>query len=344
MLSNMFIRRTAGAMVACVGLLAPALANAKAIPLTLINGWTNYSTSTNNPTITAIKGVAYLKGAIATAGTNVFPFVLPAAYRPAANVYVKVDLCDAHNGRLDISPDGTVQVGAENGDFSAAQCFTSLEGVSYALSSDGYKSVKLKKGWTVAPFGTATPAAKSSGGTVYLEGGMASSKTGTDAFTLPKKLRPSATVYAPADMYQSSNGRLVIYTNGLVQVQAESDITNAFEFTSLEGISYAVNSSGFTSLSLTNGWVPYGTRNPLVRLNGNVVQFQGSIANGSAGSAFTLPVGMRPSKIVYVPVDTYGGTNGRLEIHTDGTVYVESENSATDSQGFTSLESVSFLL
>jgi hypothetical protein len=344
MISKMTLGRSAGAVLLST-LLIPTMAHAGgATPLTLINGWTAYSSGTNNPAITSIKGVAYLKGAIATAGTNTSPFVLPTAFRPAANVYVKVDLCDAHNGRLDITPTGSVTVEAEDSNFAAAQCFTSLEGVSYALSSDSYKPVKLQKGWTAAPYGTATPAAKSSGGTVYLEGGMASSKTGTGAFKLPKKLWPSAVVYAPADMYDASNGRLVINTDGSVAVQAETDVDNALLFTSLEGISYAVNSSGFTSLGLTSGWIPYGTRNPAVHLNGKIVQFQGSISSGSTGSAFTLPVGMRPSKTVYVPIDTFGGTNGRLEIHTDGTVYVEAENDYSEAQGFTSLEGVSFLL
>jgi hypothetical protein len=344
MLSNTLIRRTAGAVLACAGLFAPTLANASATPLTLINGWTNYSSSTNNPTITAVKGVAYLKGAISTAGSNPSPFVIPAAFRPAANVYVKVDLCNAANGRLDITPAGSVMVEVENGNFPAAQCFTSLEGVSYALSSDSYKALKLKKGWTAAPYGTAIPAARSSGGTVYLEGGMSSGKTSLEAFKLPKKLWPSATVYAPADMVDASNGRLVIATDGTVSVQSETDSGLALAFTSLDGISYAIDNSGYTSLSLTNGWVPYGTRNPAVHLNGKVVQFQGSIASGTTASAFTLPVGMRPSKIVYVPVDTFGGTNGRLEIHPDGTVYVEAELDYTEAQGFTSLENVSFLL
>jgi hypothetical protein len=44
---------------------------------------------------------------------------------------VKVDLCNAHNGRLYIHTDGVVTVQAETA-FSDAQCFTSLEGVFFA--------------------------------------------------------------------------------------------------------------------------------------------------------------------------------------------------------------------
>jgi hypothetical protein len=43
-----------------------------------------------------------------------------------------VDLCNATNGRLDIQPTGVVTVEAEGGTFGNAQCFTSLDGASFA--------------------------------------------------------------------------------------------------------------------------------------------------------------------------------------------------------------------
>ena len=72
----------------------------------------------------------YFQGAIATSGTNATPFVLAPAQRPVTNVYVPVDLCNATNGRLLIETSGTVIVQAETV-FSNAQCFTSLDGVSF---------------------------------------------------------------------------------------------------------------------------------------------------------------------------------------------------------------------
>jgi hypothetical protein len=56
--------------------------------------------------------------------------VLAPAQRPGSNVYVPVDLCDATNGRLLIETNGTVIVQADTV-FSNAQCFTSLDGVSF---------------------------------------------------------------------------------------------------------------------------------------------------------------------------------------------------------------------
>jgi hypothetical protein len=74
----------------------------------------------------------HFKGAIATGGTNPVPFTLPAGFRPATAVYVAVDLCNATNGRLFIEPSGVVTVQAEGSAFGNAQCFTSLDGASFA--------------------------------------------------------------------------------------------------------------------------------------------------------------------------------------------------------------------
>ena len=327
----------------CAGVFVPLAAYAGGTSLTLINGWHNYSKGTNKPSITAIKGVAYFKGAIATSGTNADPFILPAAFRPTATVYTKVDLCNAHNGRIQISTDGTVQVEAQ--DFAQAQCFTSLEGVSFALSADGYKGANLKNGWGETIYGTANPAYHSSSGMISLEGAMSSSSgSSTDAFTLPTKDRPSATVYVPADMFGATNGRLIIGTDGTVNIESETDNGLAFDFTSLDGVSFATNSIGFTPISLINGWSPYGTRNPAVRLNGKLVQFQGSIAtSGTNAVPFILPTNMRPTKRVYIPIDLCNATNGRLDIGTDGTVNVEVEGDFSNAQCFTSLEGAWFL-
>jgi hypothetical protein len=96
----------------------------------LLNGWTGGPFNTRSVKASLDGGVVRLRGAMATAGVNEHAFTLPAPLRPAANVYVQVDLCGAANGRLLIESTGEVTVETEN-DFSDAQCFTSLEGVSF---------------------------------------------------------------------------------------------------------------------------------------------------------------------------------------------------------------------
>jgi len=100
--------------------------------LTLQNGWMNAPYGTANAAVRKISGIVHLRGAIWTNGTNPDPFTLPAGFRPAHEIFIPVDLCNGNNGRLDIEPGGVVSVEAENNDFSQAQCFTSLDGTSFA--------------------------------------------------------------------------------------------------------------------------------------------------------------------------------------------------------------------
>jgi hypothetical protein len=336
------------AFAGCAGLLAPALGNAANVPpstnLTLINGWTNGAFGAANASVSTVDGIVRFQGAI-SGGTDPEVFVLPDAFRPASTVYVKVDLCDAANGRLQINPDGTTYVQAEE-NFTDAQCFTSLDGATFALAPGTFKQLKLRNGWKAYGFGTARPAADDLA-TVHLAGAMKTKKTDTNPFTLPKKLRPTSAVYVPVDMCNATNGRLNIDSSGVVNVQAETDFGNAQCFTSLDGVTFATNSKGFTALTLINGWTnaPFSTRNAAVRVTSDVVHFEGAIATtGTNAVPFVLPSGFRPAHPVWIPVDLCAGTNGRLDIATDGTVTVEAETDFGNAQCFTSLEGALFHL
>ena len=144
-------------------------------------------------------------------------------------------MCNAANGRLLIEPSGDVIVQAENS-FSDAQCFTSLDGVSFAPAA--FKALKLKHGWTDTVYGTAAPAAKAVSGVVRFQGAMSTSGTNTEPFVLPASLRPSTNVYIPVDMCNATNGRLNIAPTGIVTVEAETSFSNAACFTSLDGASF----------------------------------------------------------------------------------------------------------
>ena len=208
--------------------------------LTLKNGWTGAPFSTSNPAARVISGIVHLKGAIATTGTNAVPFTLPSAFRPATAVYVPVDLCDATNGRLFIQHSGVVTVEAEGGTFSNAQCFTSLDGASFAKSASSFTSLTLANGWTGSPFGTSAPAVRTISGIVQFKGAMATSGTNATAFTLPAGFHPAHAVYVPVDLCNATNGRLFIQHSGVVSVQAEGGtFSNASCFTSLDGVSFA---------------------------------------------------------------------------------------------------------
>ncbi len=100
-------------------------------PLPLLNGWTNSPLGTSAAAATTGSGLVFLRGAISTGATNPVAFKLPVQMRPAADVFVPVDLCNGSNGDLVVQPSGIVTVEAEGGVFADAQCMTSLDGVFY---------------------------------------------------------------------------------------------------------------------------------------------------------------------------------------------------------------------
>jgi hypothetical protein len=125
--------------VATVGLAAASPTTPAATPhapaytqLALKNGWANYGFGTRKAAVFKdLSGIVHFKGAISTTGTSINPFTLPKAFWPGGTVNVAADMCDATNGRLVISNTGVATVEAQNGTFSNAACFTSLEGISY---------------------------------------------------------------------------------------------------------------------------------------------------------------------------------------------------------------------
>jgi hypothetical protein len=219
------------------------------------NGWWSGQvnvTTPNGPDGTApaafeeVNGVVYLSGAIATSGTNALAFTLPPEFSPSYNVFVNVNMCGNASGRLDISPNGDVTVRAEGGTWGNAQCLTSLDGASFVLSSispylpSPLTELTIQPGWTGGPYGTTFPQAVGGvGSLVELQGAIATSGANPVAFTLPPGLRPEYNRFVPVDMCNSTNGRLDVYPDGDVQVEAEGGAWgNAQCFTSLDGVSF----------------------------------------------------------------------------------------------------------
>jgi hypothetical protein len=315
-------------------------------PLTLQNGWTNTPYATGTPASAVSSGIVYLRGAI-YAGSSAVAFQLPAGQRPGATVYLPVNTCNATKGRLTIATDGTTSVSAENNAFGNAQCFTSLDGVSFAVSTTGYSAITLQNGWTA--YGTRNPAATIIGNVVHLAGSIKTAGTNHVAFTLPLGFGPSTNVYLPIDLCNATKGRILIDIGGMATIFAENDTTafgNAQCFTSLEGVSYPLSPesmSGFTCLDLQNGWIgmPYSTRMPCVKNDGGIVRLLGAVSSGTS-VPFTLPAGMRPSSSVYVSADLCNAAQGRVLIDPTGAVTVQAENGFGNAQCFTSVEGVTF--
>jgi len=313
-------------------------------PLTLINGWFNAPYDTSNAEVEKVNDIVHLKGAIATSGNDPEPFVLPEGFRPSKYVYIPVDLCDSTYGQLDIEPSGEVLIQAETS-LTDAECFTSLDGASFALNGSGFTALKPINGWTNTLFDVANAGVANIAGIVHFRGGISTKETNAEAFVLPKGFRPAHAVYVPVDLCAATKGRLYIQPNGVVTVQAESSFGYAQCYTSLDGAWFVATDTGFKSLSLMNGWTdgPFDTSSAKVEKANGIVYFQGAIAtSGSNTEPFVLPSSFIPHTNVYVPVDLCGATNGRLFIQPNGVVIVQAETTFGDAQCFTSLDGVSF--
>ena len=317
--------------------------------LTLLNGWGTYPGSAS-PAIADISGTVYFKGAITTSSsnTNNVAFILPPAFRPAKNVNVPVDMCGTTSGELAIAPTGVTQV-ISQGANSNATCFTSLDGVSFALSTKPFTALTLQPGWTEFDNLYRKAAARVVGGIVHLEGEIKTAGTKPAVFTLPAGFRPSTNVYVLINLCTGSIGRLDITPSGAVTVEAEG--TGNWWMVkcgvSLEGASFALSPASFTALTLQNGWMnaPYGTSNAAVRNISGIVHLKGAIwTNGTNADPFVLPAGFRPANQVFIPVDLCGGNNGRLIIAPNGAVTVEQQSGDPFSNAtcFTSLDGASF--
>jgi hypothetical protein len=103
--------------------------------LTLGTGWSGGCYGTGAPAVAkSAEGVVHLRGGMCrTSGTSTFLFTLPAAYRPANPEYLTVDQINGATGRIDVNPNGNVNVVTDPADPNAAANFTSLAGVSYTL-------------------------------------------------------------------------------------------------------------------------------------------------------------------------------------------------------------------
>jgi hypothetical protein len=314
--------------------------------LKLINGWKNAPFSTSDAQIQTIDGIVKFKGAIATSGTNMEPFVLPAAFRPSTYVYISVDLCHADNGRLEISPSGVVTVQEEGSSIVDAKCSTNLDGASFALNSSGFTPVTLLDGWKNAPFGTSNAEVKNINGIVHFKGAIANPGTWSELFVLPAGFRPAHFVNMPVDLCDAGYGELDVSPQGVVTVEAATYLDDPGCFTSLDGVVFVADNSGFEGLSLRNGWTDttYETASPKAKKINGIVYLQGAMSTyGSNDEPFVLPSSLIPATYVYVPVDLCD-IKGRLQIQPNGVVTVQAESGeSVDAQCFTSLDGASYV-
>jgi hypothetical protein len=212
--------------------------------------------------------------------------------------------------------------------------------------SENPTPLTLINGWFTAPDGNSKAEVENIDGIVHFKGAIATNGTSEVPFVLPKEFRPAHHVYLSLDLCNATHGQLYIEPNGQAWVSAETVLSNATCFTSLDGASFALNSTGFTKLKLINGWTtsPDDTRSPEAKKIDGIVHLAGAIStNGQSPQPFVLPKEFRPDVYVNAPILLCDATFGQLDISPSGEVWVEEENNSwSDAQCLTSLDGVSF--
>jgi hypothetical protein len=209
-----------------------------------------------------------------------------------------------------------------------------------------FQPLTLASGWTNGPWSTTTAAVSNISNIVHFRGAVATSGSSTNPFKLPTGFQPPSNVYVPITLCSGAAGRLDISSDGTTYVEGENGDSSDYEcMTSLDGASFALSSSGWTTLTPASGWsnAPYGTRNIAATNIGGVVHLQGALSGGTSGTLFTLPSALRPDKDVYVVVDLCNAAKGRLDISAStGVVSVQTTGAFSSASCFTSLEGASF--
>jgi hypothetical protein len=234
---------------------------------------------------------------------------------------------------------------------TAAKALTSLEGAGFDIDkgetltssdlwfalygfrlSDTHKGVHVKMVDGFARFQ----------GFLYKE-----DKTNRDTFlfTLPSEYRPSNTVFVPASYgltEAKGMGQIGIYSSGAVH--AYGDILSANYGVSFEGVAYSKTLQNVVDVPLSNGWTNYSARSVKMGKYGDVVRFQGAIANGTSSTLGTLDTGWRPPKTVRLVATANGGVPAKITITSAGVMTVSSVAGLSAVTPMLSLDGVSFAL
>ncbi len=291
-------------------------------PLTLLNGWVSsqHQFGTGSPRAARSNGVVYLAGSLhEQSGSNDHFANLPPADRPSHYLYLPIYTDGYGEGSLEIAPSGHMYLFG-NGNTTG---YSSLAGISFpvALAS---QALAPQNGWQSAQpsYQTGDPMVAVSNGVAYLSGSLEQPSGTSDTFaTLPPADWPSHWLYFPVYTDNGGEGSLEVSPTGALSVWG----TGATQYSSLAGISFPLTLAS-QKLHLSHGWQSaqssWDTSDPRAAVHGGVVYLSGSawLPSGTAVTLAGLPRADRPSHWLYLPVYTYGGTEGSLVISPSGTV------------------------
>lgn len=216
-----------------------------ATPLAWASPWQgvySYRDKTVGSYFKLVNGFIRFQGALTNAtNSSQLLFNLPVGSRPGQGVYLPTTLCSGSSGaygRLAVNPDGdgNVFVQAENLNQTAADCQTSLEGLSFSFSNTGTINLQLAHGWHA--YSSRAVRVRNDQGVIRLEGAVAGG-TQIQISTLPSGMRPSTNVYIAGDAIHATHARIVIDTSGVLSVDVPT-LSVASGFLSLDGVFFGL--------------------------------------------------------------------------------------------------------
>lgn len=323
--------------------------------LTMANGWQVFDAS-NPPAVKVINSTFIVfRGAVKAPSnvTNDSPFTLPTGFRTTNPdiCSMRVAMANPYGGTLFVDEVGAAHIqedGATPPGTHAKQ-FTSLEGLSFDITSAGAEEIEYLNGTSgLYPFRDQGAERGATGklvnGMVRLQGMVTGTVFPNPSLQLPADLTPGQNVWTPISLCPGINGGfadLLITNSGTVWVEATSPADPGCE-ASLEGVVYALSATS-TSLPLGPGWKAFNPRPVKVRNDNGIIRLQGSVMSGTSTTVATLPSNMKPPTTVYVAATANNHTRARLRIESGGNIVVETPSLSTASK-FLSLDSVSFAL
>lgn len=299
----------------------------------LQNGWVYYGSGYNTAQFTKTSACrVFLKGLIksgtATSGTLIG--TLPVGFRPTGRLVFQVATSSNTSGRIDVAADGNIYI------MAGSSSWISLDSISFVPSSCTYSWNELPfyNGWTNwgydATNGTyeSVHALIDNLGRVNVQG-LAKAGTTTSGTVINQYSDVSSSYYPANSMIFPAGGagfsEFRVQTSG-AQVKWG---TQTSSYMGLQALFHPGSTGTWSSPSLQNSWVNYGTGFPTLQYtkdSDGVVTVRGLVKNGTTTTGTiiaNLPTGYRPpGRELFVT--TSNDAFGRVDIDASGNIMFES--------------------
>lgn len=315
--------------------------DASTLPLwtnfTLQNSWVTYSSQYNTAQFTKTSACrVFLKGLVKSGSTTGWTPIanLPVGFRPAGELVFQTATSSNTAGRIDVLPNGDV-------DFVAgSNAWISLDNISFVPSSctSTWNELPFYNSWTNWSGGYETVhALMDNQGRIAMQG---LAKAGTTGAVTNQLGDVSSTYYPPGNLLLAAGANgwadWQINTAGAVQERGSPSTT----YLGLQTLFYPGTTGTWTSPTLQNGWVNYGSgwaNLQYTKASDGVVTVRGLVKSGTTtgGTVIAnLPAGYQPPTQYLFCTPSYSEVFGRVDVTSTGNIIIQSGSNAWFSVSF----------